>query len=111
MFTIKLKLVAILTVLTAAILGSGMLGYWAHKIGDEGLDTVYAERVVPMRDLKVFSDAFAVAVVDGAHKMRSGSMPYADGLKAIDEAQVRADRIFADYMMTRMDERRRRPRR
>lgn len=36
--------------------------------------TIYQDRVVPLTQLKSISDAYAVAIVDAAHKRRSGAM-------------------------------------
>jgi hypothetical protein len=33
----------------------------------DGLKSVYDDRVVPLRDLKVMSDSYAVSIVDASH--------------------------------------------
>jgi methyl-accepting chemotaxis protein len=39
-----------------------------------GTRTIYADRVVPLQQLKVVADASAVAIVDNVHKVRAGSV-------------------------------------
>jgi methyl-accepting chemotaxis protein len=103
MQSLKFRLLAILTILASGILVMGGLAYYSAKLGENGLAGVYADRVVPLRDLKAISDAYAVALVDNAHKMRSGAVGYAEGAKVMNEAMERAARLMEGYMQTNMD--------
>ncbi|QDF97946.1 chemotaxis protein [Azoarcus sp. DD4] len=54
----------------------------------DGLDGVYNHRVIPLRDLKVISDEYAVAVVNATQKVRDGTVTPEDGAKAMERAQT-----------------------
>jgi methyl-accepting chemotaxis protein len=51
------------------------------------LRTVYEDRVVPLRQLKLVSDAYAVNIVDTAHKVRAGKLTPRDGLTNVRSAK------------------------
>jgi len=51
------------------------------------LAALYNDRVIPLKQLKEVSDAYAVNIVDTAHKVRDGSMTPAQGVQSIQQAQ------------------------
>jgi len=80
------------------LIGFGGL-FVAQKVGD-GLETVYADRVVPLRDLKVVVDMYAVNIVDTAHKVRNGNLTWNDGLKNLDDATRSISEKWKTYLAT-----------
>ena len=76
-------LIGFLSVLLVVI---GFLGFYSAKQSDEGLDAVYKDRVVPLKDLKVIADMYAVNIVDTSHKVRNGNMNWDEGRKNVDAA-------------------------
>jgi methyl-accepting chemotaxis protein len=71
-FSIRARLYALVVALLAVAAGLGLLGLNGMSRTLEGLQSVYEDRVVPLRDLKIISDEYAVSVVDAAHKVRDG---------------------------------------
>jgi methyl-accepting chemotaxis protein len=67
-----------------------------------GLDTVYKDRVVPLRDLKVIADMYAVNIVDTAHKARNGGIGYQEALKNVNEAEARVEKTWQAYLATEL---------
>jgi methyl-accepting chemotaxis protein len=51
------------------------------------MQTVYDDRVVPLRDLKVIADMYAVNIVDASHKVRNGNISWEEGRKTLDDAE------------------------
>jgi methyl-accepting chemotaxis protein len=103
MTTIKFKLLAVLTALTAALgLMGGATWLVAHH-GEAGLRSVYLDRVLPMEQLKDISDAYAVSIVDNAHKVRVGTESFEVGGRKMDEALANSARAFATYVATVSD--------
>jgi methyl-accepting chemotaxis protein len=47
---------------------------------------VYKDRVVPLKDLKVIADMYAVNIVDTSHKVRNGNLNWDQGRKNVDDA-------------------------
>ncbi len=90
-------LVALLIVFMTMV---GMLGLQGIKTTDAALDTVYNDRVVPLRDLKIIADMYAVNIVDTTHKARNGGLSYAEALKNIDTASQIIHKKWQDYLAT-----------
>jgi len=65
-----------------------------------GLDTVYKDRVVPLRDLKQIADMYAVNIVDTAHKARNGNIDGKEAIKNIVEAEALIARKWKGYLAT-----------
>ncbi len=85
--TIKLKLLCLVLFLALVAAVNGLLGLHGMSVGVSGLDTVYNDRVVPLRDLKEIADAYAVNIVDTNHKVRNGNLPASEGIKLIEQAE------------------------
>jgi methyl-accepting chemotaxis protein len=62
--------------------------------------TIYADRVVPLQQLKVVADAYAVAIVDNVHKVRAGTVTYEDGANTIRKARTTIDSAMKAYSST-----------
>ena len=65
-----------------------------------GLNTVYLDRVVPMRDLKVIADLYAVNVVAAGHKARNGNISYAEAAQQVTAAISKISPIWQAYLQT-----------
>ncbi len=105
--TIRSKLIAAMALLALAIIASSASGWISGGIAGDGMKTVYADRVIPMRDLKTIADAYAVNIVDTAHKVRNGNIEWAAGTKNVDEARKTLDQVWKAYSDTAMDDRER----
>ncbi|MCX7945546.1 MAG: methyl-accepting chemotaxis protein [Hydrogenophilus sp.] len=73
------------------------LGSWSTARFDEALEGVYAERVVPLRNLKMISDAYAVQVVDLTHKVRDGSLGWEEARQELSRARERIAQRWRAY--------------
>ena len=68
--TIKLRLTILLCLLCALLLGVGALGLYNMQSSNKGLQRVYNDRVVPLKQLKTISDNYAVAIIDNVNKIK-----------------------------------------
>ncbi|MDX2102539.1 MAG: methyl-accepting chemotaxis protein [Alphaproteobacteria bacterium] len=93
--SIRSKLLICLALLTAAIIGAVAVGGRAISGLNSDLDRVVRQRVEPIVVLKTIADAYAVDVVDLAHKMRAGAVPFSDGERLVGEAVTRLQQGFA----------------
>ena len=100
--TIKIRLIACLTGLALAMLAIGASGLIAATIAGQRLQSIVADRVVPMQQLKTVSDMYAVDIVDTVHKARSGAVSRQAAIKSIDEAQASIDKNWTAYRNTSM---------
>ncbi|MBE7421456.1 MAG: methyl-accepting chemotaxis protein [Zoogloeaceae bacterium] len=90
-------LVGLLLALSAAIGGMGLYGM---KTAVGGLETVYNDRVVPLRDLKDIADAYAVNIVDATHKVRNNGMSPQEGLASVEKAEKIIAERWKAYLAT-----------
>jgi methyl-accepting chemotaxis protein len=78
------------------------LSVWGMAQLQAGTRSIYADRVVPLRQLKVVSDAYAVAIVDNVHKVRAGTLPASAALASIEGARARIDSAWGQYLHTEL---------
>ena len=94
------KLYSIVCFSAVLLIMIGFLGMYSAKKSNDGLDTVYKDRVVPLKDLKVIADMYAVNIVDTSHKVRNGNMQWAEGRKNVDDAVKTIAEKWKAYMAT-----------
>lgn len=99
---ISTRLTILLGVLCTLMLVIGVLGLQGMRGSARGLETVYNDRVVPLKQIKLVSDAYAVNVVDTAHKVRDASLTAAQGLASIAEAKKVIAEQWAAYLATEL---------
>ena len=90
-------LLAALCLLTTVI---GSVGLAGMQRANAGLNTVYQDRVVPLKQIKLVSDAYAVNVVDTAHKVRDGAFTPQQGLDSIAKAKKEISDNWSAYLAT-----------
>ncbi|WP_419781505.1 HAMP domain-containing methyl-accepting chemotaxis protein [Maridesulfovibrio sp.] len=72
----------LLMMVTSVILGLNLT-----QKSNLGLKTVYLDRIVPLKQLKIISDEYAVNIVDTSHKVQSNALNWNQGITNIDTAQ------------------------
>jgi methyl-accepting chemotaxis protein len=97
---IRTHLLLLVASLLTGLFAAGWLGISGMKSSADGLQTVYEDRVVPLRDLKQIADLYAVNIVDAVHKARSGENTSQTTLRDIEHAQVRIEQIWEAYLKT-----------
>jgi len=95
-----MRLLSLLAALCTLVLLVGGLGLFGLQQSNSGLRSVYYDRVVPLKQLKIVSDMYAVNVVDTAHKVRDASMTPEQGLQSIADARKLISRNWEDYLAT-----------
>jgi HAMP domain. len=98
--TIKMKLILLgLAGLLSSVLIAG-LGLWGMSSNVQTVNSLYNDRVVPLRDLKQIADNYAVNVVDASHKLRNGNISWAEASKNIADAQKLIHDKWDAYLAT-----------
>jgi methyl-accepting chemotaxis protein len=82
--TIKGKVLTLLGLMSVIIVAMAVAGWVALTLNNNALRTVNDDRVVPLKQLKVVSDMYAVNIVDAAHKVRNDNIDAAAGIKSVD---------------------------
>ena len=98
--SIKGRLLACLIGLSLAIVTLAVDGWIALRNTNAELRTVYEDRVVPLRDLKMISDLYAVSTVDLVHKVADGAMAPERGLAELRRARTEILRLWRGYTAT-----------
>lgn len=94
------KLLIALAIPTFFLLLIGMFGWYSVKNQNESIKTIYLDRVIPLRDLKVIADAYAVSIIDAVNKTNAGVMPAQDTLAALKKAQDVVEEKWNGYLST-----------
>ncbi len=96
------RLYGLIAFMSLLLIVVGFLGLRSAKLSDDALDSVYRDRVVPLKDLKVISDMYAVNIVDTSHKVRNGNLTWNEGRKNVDEALKIIAEKWKAYLATRL---------
>ncbi len=100
--TIRTRLLLLVGAMLAACVAIGVTSLYAQQRSVAGLNAVYLDRVVPLRDLKLIADLYAVNIVDATHKARSGMLSYGQARDDVIAARAEIRRIWAAYTGTSM---------
>jgi len=101
--TLKNKLLGALGVLgLTLILVIGAFS-WSAQTSEAALSTVLADRVVPLQDLKLVGDSYAVLITDSAHKARNGNISFADALQNVRRGSSDLQAAWKRYRATSID--------
>lgn len=68
----------------------------------EDIETIYEDRVIPLKQLKKISDLYAIFIVDCVHKVRSGTFTPEEGVVNLDKATSGIQEEWTAYMGTRL---------
>ncbi len=100
--SIKFKLLGAIAILSAIAIGLALHVRGILQETSVTLDSVYTDRILPLKDLKVISDAYAVAIVDAAHKANHGAITMEDGLASLNNATASINTHWRVYTGTEL---------
>ena len=96
----KSKLSLLSFVALVGILILGILGIVQLKEVNNGLVRVYNDRVVPLEQLKIIADEYAVNIVDTTHQTRNGNFEFEKCISNIENAQNKIKTNWDKYLST-----------
>ncbi|WP_250656161.1 methyl-accepting chemotaxis protein [Alkalimarinus coralli] len=67
---------------------------------EQGVDSIYSDRVVPLQDLKIIADDYAVLVIDAINKANAGRKTAEEALKDVRQAKQQISSKWGAYMAT-----------
>jgi methyl-accepting chemotaxis protein len=94
------KLFSVFVLMEFVVVFVAGMGLYIAKISNDGLDTVYKDRVMPLEELKAVSDMYAVDIVDTSHKALVGTIDFKDARKKVADAQSRIFNKWNAYLST-----------
>ena len=86
------------------LLVNGIMSIQALRETNQGLETVYNDRVVPLRGLKIIADDYAVNVIDAVNKANAGLMDAETALQGVQQATQRIEAEWKAYIATTLTE-------
>jgi len=100
---ISTKLTIMVTILAIIIGALSLLSITNLATVQAGVETMYADRVIPLEQLKNVSDAYAVYVIDAMHKEEAGALSISQALSEMDKAKRIIDENWTAYLATEID--------
>ena len=98
--TIRLKLLLCISLLTTVIVTISAFSFYALSEQSKLSNSIVVDRVIPMEQLKVISDAYAVEIVDAVHKVRSGAFTLQEGKDSVAAAVDKIEGRWSAYIAT-----------
>ncbi|MES5100673.1 methyl-accepting chemotaxis protein [Agrobacterium sp. BA1120] len=98
--TIRVKLLACISVLTATIVMIAAFSFYAMEKEAKIADSIVVDRVEPMEHLKIIGDRYAVNIVDTVHKVRSGALSPVEGTANVQSALTDVNDHWKAYIAT-----------
>jgi methyl-accepting chemotaxis protein len=102
----KRRLFVLMLVMTFVSLGAGLgiLKLSNLKTVGMGLETVYHDRVQPLRQLKMLSDIYGIDIVYTASKVCNGAIAWEQGRKRLDKTRQEIPGLWKEYLGTHLTE-------
>lgn len=97
---VSTSLYTLVGVMSVLIIVVGYIGISGISTTRKGLRTVYEDRVVPLKELKIIADMYAVNIVDVSHKTRNGNISWAEARRNVDEATKTIQTKMQSYLAT-----------
>ena len=88
--------------LSALLVGICAVGLRGMMLASSGFETVYLDRVVPLKQLKKIPDYYGFGAIDVAHKVECGVMSWGEGRRILGETLVGIDATWNAYNTTQM---------
>ncbi len=97
---IRTRLILLSGVLSLFLLVMGLSGLNNMSGTIAGMDTIYKDRVVPLADLKLIADLYAVNIVDTSHQVRNGNFTWEQGISNVQDAEKIIHERWQAYLGT-----------
>lgn len=103
--SIKVRLMLLSGMLILAIVIIGFSGLGGMESLNSSQEYTYTHHIVPIRELTVIKDMYAVNIVDTAHKVRNQNITWEQGIKNLIEAEKVVHEKWDDYLKTELTQR------
>jgi len=78
----------------------GIMGIQSTSDSNKAMASVYQDRVIPLKDLKLIADLYAVNIVDIAHKVRNKGASWQQGIDSVTAASEQIHTRWDAYLAT-----------
>ncbi len=77
-------------------------GLYEVRVTNQSIGTIYADRVVPLKQLKAVSDLYAVNIIDNANKVSAGLLEPKAAQANVSNSLVDIQKQWKDYLATEL---------
>jgi methyl-accepting chemotaxis protein len=98
--SIKTRLLLCLAALAVGMAAMGLSGWGSASVMNGRMQSIIADRVAPMQQLKTVADTYAVDIVDTAHKARDGAVSANEAADSITAAKATIAENWSAYRAT-----------
>lgn len=102
--SVKTRLILLVSIPVLVLIAALVLSLQEMQRLSQGVNTVYQSRVVPLQQIKLVSDNYAVTSVDVLHKFRAGLLTEPQVLQALQEAQKVAAEAWRSYSQSHLSD-------
>lgn len=95
--TISLRLILAFAVPLLLLVILGSQSYFSVRAMHQHIDTLYDDRIVPLTELKLIADAYAVNVIDAVNKANAGVFTAEQAVQELEKAQQIIKEQWAVY--------------
>lgn len=95
--TISLRLILAFAVPLLLLVILGSQSYFSVRAMHQHIDTLYDDRIVPLTELKLIADAYAVNVIDAVNKANAGVFTAEQAVQELEKAQQIIKEQWAIY--------------
>ncbi|QAB15369.1 MCP four helix bundle domain-containing protein [Hydrogenovibrio thermophilus] len=103
--TIKQRIIFIISLLIGFLMAAIVAGLVIMKQNNQSFHQIYLDRIIPLKDLKIIADEYAVNIVDTNHKLRNENLTFEQASGNIQQAQQVIEETWNKYMATTLTER------
>jgi len=101
-FKVRSRLIVLAAVPLVVLIFLSLIAMLNMRELATGVDSLYQDRVKPLQQIKVVSDAYAVTVVDTLHKHRAGLLTATAASAELEQASKVASQSWQAYRATRL---------
>ncbi len=102
--SIKIKLIVMSVLPILGLVFIYLLSLKDLKITEQGAERIYKDRVVPLEDLKIIADDYAVLVIDAVNKANAGLYTLDQTISDIKSSKAEIQSKWQKYMATELTE-------
>jgi methyl-accepting chemotaxis protein len=96
----KLMFLSLTPIIAVILITLVLLNELKHTA--EGVERIYADRVIPLEDLKVIADDYAVLQIDAINKANAGLMSAEDAVAAMKSSEIDIAQKWSKYTATEL---------
>ncbi|HWR38960.1 MAG TPA: methyl-accepting chemotaxis protein [Patescibacteria group bacterium] len=86
--SLRIKLSSVVLILSLLCAIVCVISLNGLRNSNDNLQTMYASRIVPLKELKTMSDSYTIQIIDSCHKVRNGNMAWPIALQNLESGST-----------------------